>query len=177
MSTTIERIKSLRANREGRYHDLLIEAGRCECNGREFIHDDLAELDEVSRELGKSVKTLADDLNAATRFHALKRQLADGENQKPAADRNITKLDGRIKQAVADRNEANDARNSAKCRCDTEATRAAGQAYTRATGDISRLQNEVKAARKPLAACEVLPKQLSELAALNPGLRVCADGG
>ena len=30
MSTTIERIKGLRANREGRYHDLVIEAGACE---------------------------------------------------------------------------------------------------------------------------------------------------
>ncbi|MCH8968601.1 MAG: hypothetical protein IIA66_05730 [Planctomycetes bacterium] len=175
-STTIERIKSLRANREGRYHDLLIEAGRCECNGREFLRDDLVDLDEVARALDKSERMLADDLNAATRFHTLKRQLADGENQKPAADKNIAKLDGQIKQAVANRNAANDARNSAKCRSDTEAGRVAEKAYNHAAGEISRLQNEVKQARRPLAACEVLPKQISELATLNPWLRICADG-
>ncbi|MCH8852571.1 MAG: hypothetical protein IID41_07930 [Planctomycetes bacterium] len=178
MPTTIERIKGLRANREGRYHDLLREAGACDAsgNGRELTHDDLKDLDETSLLLGRPVKTLADDLNAATRFHALTRQLADAEDQKPAADRNITKLDDQLKQAVANRNAANDARNTAKCRCDTEAGRVAEKAYNHAAGEISRLQNEAKAVRKPLAACEVLPKQISELVAQHPWVRGGANG-
>ena len=40
-----------------------------------------------------------------------------------------------------------------------------------ASNRISRLENEVKHTRRPLAACEVLPRQLGELVAANPWLK------
>ena len=135
MSTVIERIKSLRANRQGRYHDLVIEAGS---NG-EFIDDDLRELDEIALLVGKSERALADDLAAATRWHQFTGQLRDAEAAKPEAEKNIAKLSGQIEQAIAARGKANDARQSARYRRDTEATRSAEQGYSHATGEINRL--------------------------------------
>ena len=174
MATVTERIQELRRRRNGRYYDLVREAGK---NSGAFIDDDLRELDEVALLLGKSQKVLTDDLNAAARLHALTRQLADAEDQKPAADRNITKLDGRIKQAVVDRNEASDARNVAKRRCDGEAARSADAAYNVALSAVSRLQGEAKTARKPVAACMMLPKLIGDLVTLNPWLRECVGVG
>ena len=173
MARTTERIQELRRRRQGRYFDLCREAGACDAssNGRELTGDDLKDLDQVSRDLGKSERMLADDIAASVQFHRLTQQLRDAEDQKPAADRNITKLDDQLKQAAASRNAANDARNTAKCRCDMEAGQVAEKAYNYVAGEISRLQNETKAARKPLAVCELLPKQLTELATLNPWLR------
>ena len=167
MSTVIERIKSLRANRQGRYHDLVIEAGS---NG-EFIDDDLRELDEIALLVGKSERALTDDLAAATRWHQFTGQLRDAEAERPAAERNIDRMTGQIKEAVKARNAANDAKRSAQYRRDGKGAKAGQQAYTRATGEISRLESELKQGRRPLAACEVLPKQISALVAANPWLK------
>ena len=176
--STIERIGELRRRRLGRYHDLVIEAGVCDAsgNGRELTHDDLRDLDETALLLGKTERALTDDLVASQRFHQLSRQLAAAEDQKPGTEKTIAKLSGQIKQAVADRNAANDARNTARRSGKPEAAMDRDREYACATGEISRLENEVSQARRPLAACELLPKQISELAALNPWLRVCVDG-
>ncbi|MCH8852014.1 MAG: hypothetical protein IID41_05110 [Planctomycetes bacterium] len=179
MARTTERIQELRRRRQGRYFDLCREAGACDAssNGRELTGDDLKDLDQVSRDLGKSERMLADDIAASVQFHRLTQQLRDAEGEKVSSTKTVARLNDRIKEAVASRDAANDARNSAKYRCDTEAGRVAEKAYNHAAGEISRLQNETKAARKPLAACELLPKQIVSIATANPWVRGCKDGG
>ena len=171
MSRTIERLKEHKARRVGYYRDLIRESGACESSGREFSDGDVKALFGVAAELNLSERTVADDLAASCRFHGLTEQLATAEDQKSATEKTIAKLNDQIKQAVGDRNAANDARTSARHRRDTDATRGAEQAYTRATGEISRLQNEIKQVRRPLAACEVLPKQIGDLVGLRPWLK------
>ena len=158
----------MRTNRQGRYFDLLKEAGACDAsgNGRELTDDDLKDLDQASRDLGKSERTLADDLAAAVRFHQLRRQLSDTEAATPGAEKRADQIMQRIESLSKER-----CAMAAPRRENHEATREYNNKRSQIEGEITKLQNDHKAARRPLVVREVLPKQISALVAANPWLK------
>ena len=158
--STLERIQELRRRRLGRYQDLV----RASCNGT-FIDDDLRELDEIALLLGKTDRALADDLNAATRFCTLTRQVTDAENQKPDAEAQADRIRQRIESLSKERNAM-----GAPRRENHEATREYNNKRSQIEGEITKLKDDHRAARKPIGRAEVAGRQLDQLIAANPWL-------
>ena len=162
MSIVIERIQELRRRRQGRYFDLCREAGACDAsgNGRELTHDDLKDLDQVSRELGKSERALTDDLAAARSYYALSTQLAKAEDVKLQAEKQLVEVEKRIENVRAEIRQIGGIVLNGPMHSES----------VKLSSQLTALQSEHKQARAPLGRVEVARRQLDELRARCPWL-------
>ena len=167
MPRTTERIQELRRRRQGRYFDLCREAGACDAssNGRELTGDDLRDLDQVSRDLGKSERMLADDLNAASRFHVLTRQVADDEDQKPAAVKAVATIEVRLE----------DVRSRVKENGGIIVCGKNHKTSVALQSELLSLQDEHRQAHARLGQSEAGKREINSLVAANPWLRVVKE--
>ena len=159
--STLERLREHKARRLGYYRDLICEAGACDNNGQQFTDGDLKSLFGVAAELNMSERAVADDLTAATRWHALSTQVARAEDVKPQAEKSIAKTEKQIADARAQQKQLGSVTHGGQHDKEHQAL----------ASELTTLQQQHREARKPIGRAEVAAKQLDELRVRCPWLK------
>lgn len=164
--TVLESLQRSDKARVDRYHALVLEAA----SGDESNFGRADELGELAHRIGKAQAAIANDLAVAQRYCASLAQVAKCETKGQGIGGQIKKLEADLKDAVMQRREVAGTADLSRGRVGVVELAKLRQRESVCRNRVSKLEGELKLARRLAATAELARKSLAELVKAHPWL-------